>query len=286
MNPKLSAALAAIIWGTSYIFVTTLVPHNPIFTAAIRALGGGIPLLFFHRQLPSRAWWGKIAVLGTLNCGVLFAFLFIAAERLPGGVAGTLQSLGPIFTVLIAWPILGSRPTLLRLGSVVLGSIGVMVLLSGGTLAFDAIGAIAGIGAAISLALGGVLLNRWGRPAPLLTFTAWQLVVGGLELAVLTVLVGDIPPTVTAANVIGFAYLALVGTSLAFALWFQGIEQLGAAAAAPFFLLIPIVAFALDAAIRGLIPTIVQVLGATVVLASLVLGQQAGKAKNLTKPIL
>jgi probable blue pigment (indigoidine) exporter len=284
MNPKLSAALAAAIWGTSYIFITTMLPHNPIFTAAIRALGGGIPLLLLYRQLPQRSWWGKVILLGTLNCGVLFAFLFIAAERLPGGVAGTLQSLGPIFTVLIAWPLLGSRPTPLRLGSIVLGSIGVMVLLSGGSLAFDTVGAIAGIGAALSLALGGVLLNRWGRPAPLLAFTAWQLVVGGIELAVLAIVIGDLPSSLTTVNVIALVYLALIGTTLAYALWFHGIEELGAAAAAPFFLLIPIVAFGLDAAIRGLIPTPLQGLGALVVLGSLLIGQQAGKSKNMTKP--
>lgn len=279
MSPKLAAALAAAIWGTSYIFVTAMLPNNPIFTAAIRALGGGLPLLLLYHRLPHRSWWGKVVLLGTLNCGVFFAFLFVAAERLPGGVAGTLQSLGPIFTVLIAWPLLGDRPTPVRLGSVVLGAIGVMVLLSGGSLAFDPVGATAGVGAAISLALGGVLLNRWGRPAPLLVFTAWQLVVGGIELALMALLIGDVPSTLTAQNLLAFAYLGLIGTTVAYALWFYGIEKLGAPVVAPFFLLIPIVAFALDAAIRGLIPTGVQGLGALVVLGSLFLGQQAGKHK-------
>jgi len=168
MNPKLSAALAAAIWGTTYIFVSVVLPHNPIFTAAVRALGGGLPLLLLYNQAPPRDWWGKVAVLGTLNCGVVFAFLFIAAERLPGGVAGTLQSLGPIITVLIAWPLLGERPTWLRLVSVVLGSIGVMILLTSGKIVLDGVGAAERALAAVSLALGGVLLNRWGRPIPLL----------------------------------------------------------------------------------------------------------------------
>lgn len=284
MNPKLSAALAAVIWGTTYIVVTTMLPGHAVFTAAVRALGGGLPLLLLYRRLPHRAWWGKVILLGTLNCGVFFAFLFIAAGRLPGGIVGTLQSLGPIFTVLIAWPLLGDRPTPIRLGSVVLGSIGVMVLLSGGSLALDGIGALAGIGAAISLALGGVLLNRWGRPAPLLIFTAWQLVVGGIELGLLAALTGDLPATITMTNVLGFAYLGLIGTTIAYVLWFHAIEDLGAPAVAPFFLLIPIVAFAIDAAIRGLIPTPVQGLGALVVLGSLFIGQQAAKRKAVHHP--
>lgn len=280
MNPKLSAALAAAIWGTTYIFVSVVLPHNPIFTAAVRALGGGLPLLLFYNEVPPRDWWGKVAVLGTLNCGVVFAFLFIAAERLPGGVAGTLQSLGPIITVLIAWPLLGERPTWLRLVSVVLGSIGVMILLTSGQIVLDGIGAIAGLIAAVSLALGGVLLNRWGRPIPLLEFTAWQLVIGGVELAALAAILGDVPSSLGLASIGAYVYVALIGTSIAYALWFHGVEKAGAPAVAPFFLLIPMVAFALDAVVRGFVPTGVQALGAAIVVGSLVINQQAGKRRT------
>lgn len=280
MNPRVSAALAAAVWGTTYIFVSTVLPHNPIFTGAIRALGGGLPLLLFYNELPPREWWGKVALLGTLNCGIVFAFLFIAAERLPGGVAGTLQSLGPIITVLIAWPLLGERPTWLRLTSVVLGAIGVMILLTGGKIVLDFVGAVAGLIAAVSLALGGVLLNRWGRPIPLLEFTAWQLVIGGVELAALAAFIGDVPASLDVASIAAYAYVALVGTSLAYALWFHGVEKAGAPAVAPFFLLIPLVAFALDAVIRGFVPTLVQSLGAAIVLGSLIINQQAGKRRT------
>jgi probable blue pigment (indigoidine) exporter len=280
MNPRLSAALASVIWGSSYIFITSRLPEHPVFTAAVRALGGGLPLLALYPRLPHRAWWGKVILLGTLNCGVFFAFLLVAAERLPGGIAGTLQSLGPIFTILIAWPLLGESPSPMRLASVVLGAIGVMLLLASGKLALDATGAAAGIGAALSFALSGVLLNRWGRPAPLLAFTAWQLVVGGIELALFAMLTGDLPTTITATNLLGVAYLGLIGTAVAYALWFHAIEKAGASAVAPFFLLIPIVAFALAATIRGLVPTMTQVLGAAVVLGSLLIGQQAAKRQT------
>ena len=282
MNPKLSAALASVIWGTSYICITQLLPHNPVFIAAGRALGGGIPLLLLSPRLPSRDWWGKIVLLGTLNCGVFFAFVFIAAERLPGGVAGTLQSLGPVFTVLIAWPLLGQSPSPVRLASVVAGAIGVMLLLTTGKVSLDWIGTVTGIGAALSLALGGVLLNRWGRPAPLVVFTAWQLIVGGAELVVLAAITGDVPASFSSTNVLGVVYIALVGTSLAYALWFHGIEGAGAPAVAPFFLLIPIVAFALDAVVRGLVPTTIQGVGALIVMASLLVGQQFGSRRPAT----
>jgi probable blue pigment (indigoidine) exporter len=279
MNPKLCAALASVIWGTTYIVATSMLPAHPVFTGAVRALGGGLPLLLIYRTFPHRSWWLRVFLLGTLNCGAFFGFFFVAAQRLPGGVAGTLQSLGPIFTVLIAWRLLGQSPSFMRLGSVVVGAVGVMLLLTSGTLALDTVGALAGLGAALSLALGGVLLNRWGRPAPLMVFTAWQLIVGGIELAIFATLAGDIPTVLTTQNVIGFSYVALIGTSVAYALWFYGIEGVGVSAAAPFFLLIPIVAFVLDAVIKGFVPTPVQGIGAAIVLASLLIGQLSAKSK-------
>lgn len=280
MNPKLSATLAAAIWGTTFVCASVFLPHNPIFTAAVRALGGGLPLLVFFHQVPARAWWGKLVLLGTLNCGIVFAFLFIAAERLPGGVAGTFQSLGPIITVLIAWPLLGARPTLLRVAGVVLGAVGVMILLTGGKIVLDLVGTAAAMISATSLALGGVLLSRWGRPIPLLEFTAWQLVIGGVELAFLALAFGDVPASITWENAAVYAYVALIGTSIAYSLWFYAIEKEGAPAVAPFFLLIPMVAFALDAVIRGFVPTLVQSLGAAIVLGSLIVNQWAGQRRT------
>jgi probable blue pigment (indigoidine) exporter len=112
-----------------------------------------------------------------------------------------------------------------------------------------------------------------------MVFTAWQLVVGGIELALFATLAGDVPTLLTAQNVLGFAYVALIGTTLAYGLWFYGIEGIGVSAAAPFFLLIPIVAFVLDAVIRGFVPTMVQGIGAAIVLGSLLIGQLSARRK-------
>ena len=67
MNAKMAAATAAILWGFTYILTTTWLPPNPLFLAAVRALGGAIVLLALVRSLPPRAWWGRLAVLGTLK---------------------------------------------------------------------------------------------------------------------------------------------------------------------------------------------------------------------------
>lgn len=273
LPPVPAAALAAILWGFTYIITTTMLPPNPMFIAAVRALGGALPLLLIAREVPPRAWWGRIFVLGTLNSAVFFALLFVAAIRLPGGMAATFQALGPLFMVLLAWPMLGKVPSAAKLAVVAMGAVGVaMVVLKGGA-ALDMVGVAAALGAALSVALGSALLAKWGRPGSVLGLTGWQMAVAGVELAIVAALRGDVPATLTATNVVGLVIIALFITALAFVLWFGAVQAAGPSVVAPMMLLTPLTAFALDALFRGFLPSPVQALGVVIVIASLLLGQ-------------
>lgn len=277
MNPKLFAALATILWGFTYITTTTMLPQNPIFIGAIRGLAGSLPLLLFVRELPPREWWLRLLVLGTLNSGLFFGLLFVAALRLPGGVAATFQALGPLFMVLLAWPLLGAIPAVGKVGAVLAGAVGVAMVVLKSNAGIDVIGVAAALGSALSVALGGILVHKWGRPKSLISFTAWQLLIAGIELSIVALALGDIPARITAVNVAGFAILALFITSLAFAAWFKAIEGAGAAHVAPFFLLTPITAFVLDAIFRGFVPNAVQAAGVVLVIASLLYSQHVDR---------
>lgn len=276
MNPRLAAALAAAIWGTTYV-TTDYLPDNPLFIGAVRAFGAGLPMLLFVRRFPDGTWLIRAVVLGTFNCGLFFALLFVGALRLPGGIAGALQSLVPLFAILFAWPLLGQPPSLPRIGAVLIGTAGVALLLSEGPVALDLVGVAAALGSAVSSALGAVLLNRWGQPQSMIALASWQLIVAGFELAVVAALFGDMPGAITAMNIAAFVYLALVGTALAYVLWFHGIIEAGAGSVAPLILFSPIVAFVLDAAIRGLAPSAPQALGALLIMLSVLASQRVGR---------
>lgn len=285
MNPKVSAAVATILWGFTYIVSTTLLPQNPMLIGAVRALGGAFALLLFARHLPPPSWWNKIIVLGTLNAGLFFGLLFISAMRLPGGVAAIFQALGPLCAILLGWAILKMQPSLLKIASVVIGVAGVSLVVLKGSVALDAIGVAAALGGTMSLALGGVLMSKWGKPPiALLAFTGWQLLVAGIELFIVALLMHDLPDALTSTNVAGFVILAVVLTAIPFALWFRAIGQIGAVAVAPFFLLVPITAFVLDALIKGFVPTAMQIIGALIVLAGLALSQWTPKVRRKTAP--
>lgn len=281
MNAKLSAAAAAILWGFTYVLTTSWLPPNPLFLAAFRALGGALVLLAIVRCLPERAWWGRLFVLGTLNAGLFFALFFVAATRLPGGVAAIFQALTPLAVIFIAWGVLGARPTLVKIASVILGALGVSLVVLSSTATLDPIGIAAAVGSMLAMAAGGVLLNKWGAPRmPLLGFTGWQLLVAGVELSIVALFMQDMPVGLNNANILGLVLLAVALTAVPFALWFGAIERAGAVAVAPFMLLVPVTAFVLDALVKGEQPTTLQLVGAALVMGGLVLSQRGSPRRH------
>ncbi|MDP3892054.1 EamA family transporter, partial [Nocardioides sp.] len=89
----LLTALAPLVWGTTYAVTSEMLPAgHPLFAGALRALPAGLVATAIGMALPRGSWWWRSATLGVLNIGVFFPMLFISAERLPGGVAGTLGS--------------------------------------------------------------------------------------------------------------------------------------------------------------------------------------------------
>ncbi|MGT2489749.1 EamA family transporter [Cupriavidus basilensis] len=102
--------------------------------------------------------------LGVLNIGLFQAMLFIAAYRLPGGVAATVGAIQPLLVVLLAWLLLGARPHLAAWLAGLGGIGGVALLVLGPAARLDAVGVAAAAAGAVSMALGTVLAKRWRPP--------------------------------------------------------------------------------------------------------------------------
>jgi probable blue pigment (indigoidine) exporter len=279
---KWVTAFAPAVWGTTY-FVTTeyLPPDRPLLAGLLRALPAGLLLVAITRRLPRGDWWWRALVLGTLNIGVFLPLLFLAAYRLPGGVAATVGAVQPLVVAGLAVVLLGQRMTTRTALAGVAGIVGVALLVLRGDAGLDLVGVAAALGGAVAMAAGVVLSKRWTSPAPLLAVTGWQLVAGGVVLLPVTFVVEGMPPALTAANVGGFAYLGLIGGALAYALWFRGIRVLAATQVTFLGLLSPLVATGVGWLVLGQGLSAWQVVGAVVVLGALVVAQRAPKVQQV-----
>lgn len=280
------AAMAPIIWGSTYIVTTQLLPQGyPLTASVLRALPAGLLLLMVTRQLPPRAWLGRIAVLGALNFAIFWAALFVAAYRLPGGVAATVGSIQPLLVLVLAHLVLAAPLRLLSVTAALAGLVGVALLVLQADAGLDLSGIVAAQIGALSMALGVVLTRKWQPPVPALTFTAWQLTAGGLILLPVALWAEPSLPVLDARNVVGFLWLGLFGAALTYYLWFRAIARLGPAAVTGLGFLSPLTAVLLGWALLGQTLTPQQTLGALIVLISIWLGGRASRPDPSPSPV-
>jgi probable blue pigment (indigoidine) exporter len=276
----LLTVLAPAAWGTTYLVTERLLPPDrPLLSATLRALPTGLVLLAFTRRLPRGDWWWRAVALGICNIGMFFPLLFLAAYRLPGGLASTLQATSPLAVMALAAVLIGERAGVARLvaAGVGIAGVGLLVLRSPGHL--DALGLVGAFGSVVVSALGFVLIKKWTPPVDMLTLVSWQLVVGGLVLLPVAWLVEGPPPHLDAPAVGGYLWLMVAGTGLAYWCWFTGLRAMPAGAASLIGLVNPVVGTTLGVAIAHEAFGLTQGVGVLLVLGGVLAGQPGTVAR-------
>lgn len=270
----LTTALAPLIWGSTYIVTSQLLPEDrPFIAAAIRCLPAGIVLVLWGRQLPRANQWVKLLALAGLNITLFQALLFIAAYRLPGGLAAVLGACQPLIMLALIWLVEQHRPQHYKVAAAGLAIFGMALLFLGPTSQWDSVGVIAALGGAVSMASGVYLAKRWQQSMPAITFTGWQLLLGGIMLAPAAIFID--PPLVDISwkQSVSYLYLCLFGALIAYTLWFRGIAQLPPVAVSALGLLSPLSAVILGWALLDQTLTAIPLFGLFTVLLSIVLMQ-------------
>lgn len=239
----LLTALAPAIWGTTYIVTSQfLPPDRPFIAALLRVLPAGIALLIWCRRFPLRNEWWKLIVTGILNIGAFQALLFIAAYRLPGGLAAVIGAIQPLLVMMLAWCVDRQRSPWVAVLSAVTGIIGMALLLLSPHTVLDPLGIMAAFSGAVSMALGTWLSRRWAISLPVVALTGWQLLTGGVVLAPVAWLVDPPLQGVTLTQAAGYLWLCVAGAMIAYGLWFRGISRLPSVAVSALSLLSPVTA--------------------------------------------
>jgi probable blue pigment (indigoidine) exporter len=281
---------APLLWGTTYLTVTELLPdERPLVVAAMRVAPAGLLLLAVARStgwwVPAGVDWLRTSVLSMANFGVFFPLLTVAVDRLPGGVAAAFGGLQPLFVAVLARALLGTRPTRGAIGIALVAGLGVALVAIRPGAGLDPVGIAAAIAANASFALGVVLTNRFGAPRHRIAATGWQLLVAATLLVPLALAVDGPPAMPTAANIAGYVHLGLVATAGAFLLWFQGIAGLPVAAPPLLGLAAPVTGATLGWLVLGQHLTPLQLVGFATTIAAIAYGATASSRTASTTPM-
>jgi probable blue pigment (indigoidine) exporter len=275
--------ITPMLWGSTYMITAVFIPiDRPIFVALMRGLPIGLLLLLFYHKFPKGIWLFRSILLGSLNIGIFFLLLFIAAYRLPGGIASIVGSVQPVFIIFLSWIILKEKPTANSFLAIGMIFVGVFFLFFKQQAAIDPIGVIAALIGSALMSLGVVLTKYWGKPEGVsqMVFTSWQLFFGSLILIpAFLFLEGPVPPLST-QNILGIAFIGIFNTGLAYYLWFRGIEKIGPAKASFLNPINPLTAFFLGYLMLGQTINFLQILGVIIIISSVFVSQSKRKIKK------
>lgn len=240
----LLALLVASIWGINFTVISIgLGSFPPLLLAALRFAIAAIPAFFLPR--PAMSWFKLIAIGATLFLGQ-FALLFSSMTvGMPAGLASvTLQSQA-FLTILIAVVALREKPSgRQKIGMLVaLGGLAVIATTVGGDL--SVLGLAMCFGAALCWAVGNILLKGAGK-ADMFALVAWLSLVPPLPLLGLSMISDGPEAIIRALGTISWRgtgavlYIALLSTTLCFAIWSHLLRRYPASTVAPFSLLVPV----------------------------------------------
>lgn len=179
-------------WGFNWPMMKLALAEVPVWTfRGACVVLGALGLFLIARlnglaMLPPRHQWGRLALTALFNVALWNVLIAYALTLLPAGRSVILAYTMPLWVVLLSRLLLSEPLTRRRLTGVALGLIA-MGLLIGSEMAVlraTPVGAALVVAAALSWAVGTVLIKRFPTDLPTTSFTAWQLLIGGAPIAI------------------------------------------------------------------------------------------------------
>lgn len=273
--------ILTLVWGCNWpvlkLGVTELAPLTfRATTLPFAALG----LLLIAKlsgestRVP-RALWPRVAVLALFNITGWNWLVLFGIQQLPAGRAAILGYTLPIWSVLFSFWLLHEPLSLRKFVGLLLGMGGMAVLLGEEIVSVQRapVGALLIIGAAVSWAIGTVLLRRWVPPLPQNTLTGWMMLLGWMPLAAAAPLL-DPRPLASLATMSGVAWFAVIynivfAGTIAYWAWFRLASRLPVAVSSLSSLPVPVVGVLSGMLFLGERPGVGEFIALALVLASL-----------------
>lgn len=258
-SPLLLACLAIVyvVWGSTYLAIHFVVDGMPpLVSSALRNFCAG-PLLLAFLKWRGAAWptWRQVrngALIGFMMMGLGNGFVCLAETSVPSGLAALVIAGVPVFALLFAWALFGTRPRLLEWLGIVLGLAGMALLNFDLHAAASPWAIVVLFIAAASWAGATVLQRRLDMPAGPMS-AAVQMLGGGASLVAMSALRGERfdAAAVPVSAWLALAYLVVFGSIVAYTAFVYVIGHSRPALATSYAYVNPVVAVGLGALFAG-----------------------------------
>lgn len=254
MKARIVWLILCLIWGSTWLFIKIgLADLPPITFAGIRFVIASLILTLLvvvrrARWPRTRGEWGLIAAVGILQFALNYGLVFWGEQHISSGLAAVLQATFPLFGMVTAHFYLPQeRMTTVKVLGVLLGVFGVAVIFSdqlsiGGTMAL--FGSIALVLSALFGSYGNVLVKAYGGKIDPMVLAAGQMVFGFVPLLAIGIPTEGNPLHFhwTKMAVIALMYLVVVGSVIAFALYYWLVRHMQVTKTMLIALVTPVVA--------------------------------------------
>lgn len=244
-------AITSIGWGFNWPVTKYLLSEVPPLTLrgstgvigavllAVLALARGQSLKV------ARESWPRLVLFGLLNVTAWMVLMGFALLWLPASETVLIAYTMPIWASILAWPVLGERPTLLRTIALVMAFAGLAAIMGGNGIVASREqlpGILMALGGALGFALGTVLAKKWPLVMPPIPAAAWQIGLGCLPVAVAGLAIET--THVAAITELGWwllVYSTVVQFCIAYVSWFAALARLKASIAAIGTMAVPVI---------------------------------------------
>lgn len=292
---RIRFAALGLVWGFSFLFMKV---GNEAFAPLQVTLGRmvfgaavlGAAVLLRRDRLPrSPRTWLHLAVAAFLLNALPFTLFATSEQYIPSMVAAICNAATPLFSMLVAVVALAEdRPSRERFAGVGIGFVGVLTVLGAwqGFSGQDPKGTAMALAAAASYAVGWAYVRRnlTGTGSSHLAVSAGQLLLGMLQLLLVTPFFTSVPDSWPAKSVLSVVALGALGTGAAFLVQYGLVAEKGPTIGGMVTYLIPVVATAAGVALLGETLHWNEPVGAVVVLAGAALTQRRPRARAAGRP--
>ena len=270
-----AATFAVIVtaWGLNYLFVRVgLGLSAPLWLAFLRSGLGAVGALGIWTAAGRPRLVGRDRAtaigLGVLNTSLFFGLWFLAARSIAPGEAATIVYSFPLWVAMLSIPVLGFRLPSVAWGAIVTGFVGIVAISqpweSGVALQPAPVAEL--LLGAFSWALGTVLIQRRFSREVAQAVNLYQLLGGATGLLVAALVVEPHQAPAFSWELLGIVlWLGLVGTSLAYALWFSLLGRMPAPSLSANVFLVPVVALTASSLLLAERIDLVQAIGVALV---------------------